>query len=115
MAVSQPADSGNRLAAIVSIAGITSHCNSNELVAVCQCPLSVNSRKPTAATNHRTSFQWKCGKMITYRFEWAFHYQLFAAVAQLNWISHIFWLKGTVQRKLTGVETDINRKVFLSH
>ncbi len=24
-------------------------------------------------------------------------------------------LKGTVQRKLTGVESDINRKVFLSH
>jgi hypothetical protein len=23
--------------------------------------------------------------------------------------------KGTVQRKLTGVESDINRKVFLSH
>ncbi len=24
-------------------------------------------------------------------------------------------IKGTVQRKLTGVESDINRKVFLSH
>jgi hypothetical protein len=24
-------------------------------------------------------------------------------------------LKGTVQRKLTGVESDINQKVFLSH
>jgi hypothetical protein len=24
-------------------------------------------------------------------------------------------LKGTVQRKLTGVESDINRKVYLSH
>jgi hypothetical protein len=24
-------------------------------------------------------------------------------------------VKGTVQRKLTGVESDINRKVFLSH
>jgi hypothetical protein len=31
--------------------------------------------------------------MITYGFEWAFRYQLFAVGAPLNWISHIFWLK----------------------
>jgi hypothetical protein len=35
----------------------------------------------------------KCGKMITYGFEWAFRYQFFAVDAPLNWISHIFWLK----------------------
>jgi hypothetical protein len=53
--------------------------------------LSVNSGKPIAAT--RTGFQKKCGKIMTYEFEWAFFYQLFAAGAPLNWISHIFWLK----------------------
>jgi hypothetical protein len=35
----------------------------------------------------------KCRKFFTYGFEWAFRYQLFAAGAPLNWISHIFWLK----------------------
>jgi hypothetical protein len=35
----------------------------------------------------------KCGKIISYNSEWAFGYQLFAAGAPLNWISHIFWLK----------------------
>jgi hypothetical protein len=35
----------------------------------------------------------KCGKIITYGFEWAFRYQFFAAGAPLNWICHIFWLK----------------------
>jgi hypothetical protein len=34
----------------------------------------------------------KCGKIITYGFEWAFHYQFFAAGAPLSYISHIFWL-----------------------
>jgi hypothetical protein len=34
----------------------------------------------------------KCGKIISYGFEWAFRYQLFAADAPLNWMSHIFWL-----------------------
>jgi hypothetical protein len=27
----------------------------------------------------------------------------------------IYLIKGTVQRKLTGVESNINRKLFLSH
>jgi hypothetical protein len=31
--------------------------------------------------------------MISYKSEWAFRYQFFAAGAPLNWISHIFWLK----------------------
>jgi hypothetical protein len=31
--------------------------NSNELVAVCQFPLSANSGKPIAATIHKTGFQ----------------------------------------------------------
>jgi hypothetical protein len=35
----------------------------------------------------------KCGKIISYKSEWAFCYQFFAAGAPLNWISHIFWLK----------------------
>jgi hypothetical protein len=34
----------------------------------------------------------KCGKIISYGFEWAFCYQLFAEDTPLNWISHIFWL-----------------------
>ncbi len=35
----------------------------------------------------------------------------------INWREHKFQkrLKGIVQRKLTGVESDINQKVFLSH
>jgi hypothetical protein len=36
---------------------------------------------------------WKCGKIISYGFEWASRYQFFAAGVPLNWISHIFWLK----------------------
>jgi hypothetical protein len=36
---------------------LASRCNSNELVAVRQFPLSVKSGKPIAATNHRTGFQ----------------------------------------------------------
>jgi hypothetical protein len=35
----------------------------------------------------------KCGKIITYGFEWAFCYHFFAAGAPLNWIGHIVWLK----------------------
>jgi hypothetical protein len=35
----------------------------------------------------------KCKEVISYKSEWAFHYQFFAAAAPLNWISHIFWLK----------------------
>jgi hypothetical protein len=35
----------------------------------------------------------KCGKIISYKSEWALRYQFFAAGAPLNWISHIFWLK----------------------
>jgi hypothetical protein len=35
----------------------------------------------------------KCGKIITYGFEWAFRHQFFTAGAPLNWLSHIFWLK----------------------
>jgi hypothetical protein len=33
------------------------------------------------------------------------------------WREGVFFLhfKGTVQRKLTGIESDINQKVFLSH
>ncbi len=31
------------------------------------------------------------------------------------WFSLDYTFKGTVQRKLTGVESDINRKVFLTH
>jgi hypothetical protein len=84
---SQPADSRNRLATIVSIAGENLPlCNSDELVALRQFPLSVNSGKPVAATNHKTGFQ---GEMR----EWAFRYQFFALGTPLNWISHIFWLK----------------------
>jgi hypothetical protein len=41
----------------VSIAGKASRCKSNELLAVRQFPLSVNSGKPIAATNHRIGFQ----------------------------------------------------------
>jgi hypothetical protein len=58
-----------------------------------QFPLSVNSGKPIAATNHKTGFSGKCRKIITYGFEWAFRYQFFAAGAPSKWISHIFWLK----------------------
>jgi hypothetical protein len=35
----------------------------------------------------------KCGKIISYKSEWAFRYHFFAAGAPLNWISHIFYLK----------------------
>jgi hypothetical protein len=35
----------------------------------------------------------KAGKIISYKSEWAFRYQFFAAGAPLNWISHIFWPK----------------------
>jgi hypothetical protein len=38
----------------------------------------------------------KCGKIITYGFEWAFHYQFFAAGALMNWICEIFWAAETV-------------------
>jgi hypothetical protein len=31
----------------------------NELVALCHFPLSANSRKPTAAKNHKIGFQWE--------------------------------------------------------
>ncbi len=34
----------------------------------------------------------KCGNIISYKYEWAFRFQFFAAGALLNWISHIFWL-----------------------
>jgi hypothetical protein len=33
----------------------------------------------------------KCGKIITYEFEWAFRYQFFAGGAPFNWISHKFF------------------------
>jgi hypothetical protein len=35
----------------------------------------------------------QCGKIISYKSEWAFRYQFFAVSTPLNWISHIFWLK----------------------
>jgi hypothetical protein len=47
----------NRLAAIVTIAGISSRYNSNEFVAACQYPLSANSGRPIAAKNQRDGFQ----------------------------------------------------------
>jgi hypothetical protein len=47
----------------------------------------------------------KCGKIITFGFEWALRYQFFAAAAPLNWISHIFWLK-----PLKPVFWDLKRK-----
>jgi hypothetical protein len=49
----------------------------------------------------------KCWKIISYKSEWAFRYQFFAAGAPLNWISHMFWLKllkpvfGDLKSKLT--------------
>jgi hypothetical protein len=53
--------------------------------------LSVNSVKPLQIT--KPVYSGKCGKIITYGFEWAFCYQFFAAGTPLNWIRHIFWLK----------------------
>jgi hypothetical protein len=50
----------------------------------------------------------KCGKIISYKSEWAFRYQFFAAGAPLNWISHIFWLK-----PLKPVFCDLKRKFTL--
>jgi hypothetical protein len=47
----------NSFAAIVSIAGISSLYNSNEFVAACQFPLSVNSGRPIAAKNQIAGFQ----------------------------------------------------------
>ncbi len=51
----------------------------------------------------------KCGKIITYGFEWAFRYQFFAAGAPLNWISQIFWLK-----PLKPVFNDLKSKFSLN-
>jgi hypothetical protein len=51
----------------------------------------VRSLLPPQITEPVSSGKFK--KIITYGFEWAFRYQLFAAGAPLNWISHIFWLK----------------------
>jgi hypothetical protein len=87
-AVSQPADSGKRLDAIVSIAGISLplQCNLNELVAVHQFSLSFNtgSLLPLQITEPVSS--GKCWKIITYGFVWAFCYQFYAAGTPLNWI-----------------------------
>jgi hypothetical protein len=60
-------------------------------------------------------YWFNSGKPISAISWLASRYQLFAEGAPLKWISHIFWLKGTVQRKLTGVQCDINRKFFFSH
>jgi hypothetical protein len=46
-----------------------------------QFPLSVNSGKPIAAINHRIGFQREMREIISYGFEWAFRYQLFAVFA----------------------------------
>ncbi len=51
--------------------------------------------------------------MLTYVLQGA-QEQTTAPWARLPRTSHAA-LKGTVQRTLTGVETDINRKLFLSH
>jgi hypothetical protein len=67
IAVSQPADSGNRLAAIVSTAVfIPLPFKQISSGTVRQFPLSVNSGKPIADTYHKTGFQQE---IITNGFE----------------------------------------------
>jgi hypothetical protein len=53
----QSSDSGNRLAAIVSIVGISLPLQFNKFVAASQFLLSVNSGRPIANKNQRTGFQ----------------------------------------------------------
>jgi hypothetical protein len=92
--VSQPADSGIRLAAIVSTAGISLPLQCKRIIIMVhnfRYQSIVGSLLPLQITKPVSSV--KCGKIITYGFEWAFRYQLFAACAPLNWISHIFLLK----------------------
>jgi hypothetical protein len=49
---------GNRLAALVSIAGVSLPLQfKGEFVAACQFPLSINSRRHIAAKNQRINFQ----------------------------------------------------------
>ncbi len=59
IAVSQPANSGNRLSSIVSTVGISLPLQFKQISSGTQFPLSVNSRKPIVATNHKTGFQWE--------------------------------------------------------
>ncbi len=90
IAENQPADNGNLLVVIVSTAVISFllqfqwsanfHYRS---IAVSLLPLQITDLVSSS----------KCGKIISYKSEWAFCYQFFAAGAPLNWISHIFWLK----------------------
>jgi hypothetical protein len=56
---SQSTVSGNRLAAIEPIAGISLIPQVKRTVAVCQFAVSANSGKPIAATNKKTGFQRK--------------------------------------------------------
>jgi hypothetical protein len=90
--VSQPADSGNRLGAIVSIAGIRLPLQFKQISSGWPISAISHSGKPVAATNYRFGFHWEMREDYHW-IEWAFRYQFFAAGAALNWISHIFWLK----------------------
>jgi hypothetical protein len=56
IAESQPDDSGNRLAAIVSIVGISLPLEFKQIISGTPILLSVNSGKPISATNQKTGF-----------------------------------------------------------
>jgi hypothetical protein len=68
------------------MAGISFRCNSHELAAVFQFPLSANGQKPLATTKQRTSFQ---RQIISHVCD-AFRYLFFAAGPLWIGISHIF-------------------------
>ncbi len=61
-AVSQLADSGNRLAAIVSTAGISPPLQIQRISSGMPISAIINSGKQIAATDHRTGFQQEMGK-----------------------------------------------------
>jgi hypothetical protein len=58
-------------------------------------PISAISQQREAYCRYKSLNQFPAGnaEIISYKSEWAFRYQFFAAGAPLNWISHIFWLK----------------------
>ncbi len=93
---SQSADSGNRLAAIEPIAGISLPLQDKLIISGMPISASANSGKPIAVTNHRTyrtGFQRKMRKNYQLWMWMAFRYQFFAADAPFILISHIFWFK----------------------
>ncbi len=56
---SQPADSGNRIAAIEPIAGISLPLQCKQISSSMPVSASTNSGKPIAVTNERNGFQWE--------------------------------------------------------